>query len=252
MKKIALITGATAGIGKATAILLAKNNYNIIITGRRNELLEELKLDILKEAEVEVLTLNFDVRENKIVEETIDNLPEHWRNIDVLVNNAGLALGTSKIQEGVVEDWDRMIDTNVKGLVYISRKVSKIMAERNTGHIVNISSIAGREAYPGGSVYCGSKHAVKAISKSMRLDLLEHGIKVTSIDPGMVNTEFSLVRFKGDQQKADNVYIGFDPLLAQDIAETILFVVTRPAHVNIDDLLIMPTAQGSARDVIKK
>ncbi len=251
MKKIALITGATSGIGQATAKLLAKNDFDVIITGRRNKRLEQLEEEIIKSESSNVYTLNFDVRNKTEVEDAINSLPNEWKNISVLINNAGLASGLEPVQDGKYDDWDQMIDTNIKGLMYVSRAVSKIMVEKKSGHIVNISSIAGREAYANGSVYCGTKHAVEAITKSMRLDLLPHNIKVSRISPGMVETEFSLIRFHGDAEKADNVYNGFTPLYAEDVAETILFMVTRPDHVNIDDVLIMPTAQGSARDVYK-
>jgi NADP-dependent 3-hydroxy acid dehydrogenase YdfG len=251
MKKIALITGATSGIGQATAKLLAKNDFDVIITGRRNKRLEQLEEEIIKSESSNVYTLNFDVRNKTEVEDAINSLPNEWKNISVLINNAGLASGLEPVQDGKYDDWDQMIDTNIKGLMYVSRAVSKIMVVNKSGHIVNISSIAGREAYANGSVYCGTKHAVEAITKSMRLDLLPHNIKVSRISPGMVETEFSLIRFHGDAEKADNVYNGFTPLYAEDVAETILFMVTRPDHVNIDDVLIMPTAQGSARDVYK-
>jgi NADP-dependent 3-hydroxy acid dehydrogenase YdfG len=251
MKKIALITGATSGIGQATAKLLAKNDFDVIITGRRIKRLEQLEEEIIKSESSNVYTLNFDVRNKTEVEDAINSLPNEWKNISVLINNAGLASGLEPVQDGKYDDWDQMIDTNIKGLMYVSRAVSKIMVVNKSGHIVNISSIAGREAYANGSVYCGTKHAVEAITKSMRLDLLPHNIKVSRISPGMVETEFSLIRFHGDAEKADNVYNGFTPLYAEDVAETILFMVTRPDHVNIDDVLIMPTAQGSARDVYK-
>ncbi|MCF8363393.1 MAG: SDR family NAD(P)-dependent oxidoreductase [Prolixibacteraceae bacterium] len=252
MKKIALITGATSGIGQATAKLLAKNDFDVIITGRRNNRLEQLEEEIIKSQSSDVFTLNFDVRNRTETENAINSLPDEWKNISVLINNAGLASGVDPVHKGDHEDWDKMIDTNIKGLLYVSRVVSKVMVENKKGHIINVSSIAGREAYPNGSVYCGSKHAVEAITQSMRLDLLPHNIKVSRISPGMVETEFSLVRFHGNAEKADDVYKDFTPLYAEDVAETILFMVTRPDHVNIDDVLIMPTAQGSARDVFKE
>jgi NADP-dependent 3-hydroxy acid dehydrogenase YdfG len=248
MKPIALITGATSGIGEATALLLAKNNYNIIITGRRNERLISLKEEIQSASDTEVLILNYDIRNLNENENAIKSLPKEWRNIDVLINNAGLAAGFSTIQEGNIDDWERMIDTNIKGLLYISRLVAPLMIERGTGHIINISSIAGKETYPAGNVYCASKHAVQSITKGMRIDLLKHGIKVSSVCPGAVETEFALVRFDGDNGKAKQVYKGFTPLVAHDIAETILFMITRPKHVNIDDILIMPTDQAFSRD----
>ncbi len=246
MKKIALITGATTGIGEATAILLALNNFDIIITGRRKPLLDRLKQKIESETKAEVIALNFDVRKLSEVKTAISSLETKWRNIDVLVNNAGLAVGLNHIDKGEVDDWERMIDTNIKGLLYVTREVSPLMVARNSGHIINMSSIAGKEDYENGNVYCATKHAVDSLSKTMRVDLVQHGIKVTNIAPGMVDTEFSLVRFKGDKTRADNVYKGFTPLYAQDIAEAILFAVTRPAHVCINDMLIMPTAQAAA------
>lgn len=246
MKRIAVITGATSGIGKATALKLAQNNYNLIITGRRKELLEDLKKELGVKHRCDVLSLNFDIRNKAKVDEAIDNLPDAWKKIDVLVNNAGLAAGLSPIQSGDVEDWEQMIDTNIKGLLYITRKVSPLMIDNGFGHIINLSSIAGKEVYENGNVYCATKHAVDALTKAMRIDLVKHNIKVTSISPGMADTEFSLVRFKGDATKANKVYEGLTPLFAEDIAEAILFVITRPAHVNINDMLIMPTAQASA------
>jgi len=248
MKLIALITGATSGIGEATAMLLARNNYNIIITGRRKERLISLQEKIQSETNSKVLILDFDIRNLNENEFAINSLPEEWQNIDVLVNNAGLAAGYSPIQEGDIDDWERMIDTNIKGLLYVSRLIIPKMIARGKGHIINISSIAGKETYPFGNVYCASKHAVQSITKGMRIDLLKHGIKVSSVSPGAVETEFSLVRFNGDNNKAKQIYKGFTPLLAQDIAETILFIVTRPKHVNIDDVLIMPTDQAFSRD----
>lgn len=248
MKKIALITGATSGIGKATAQILALNGYDLIITGRREALLNELSANIKNETDAEVLSLCFDVRELIQVEKAIKSLTGKWANIDLLVNNAGLAVGLEPVYAGVVDDWDRMIDTNVKGLLYISRLVSAIMVAKESGHIINLSSIAGHEAYPNGAAYCASKHAVQAITKAMRIELLPFGIKVSCISPGMVDTEFSKVRFKGDTEKAEKVYKGLTPLYATDIAETILFLVTRPKHVNIDEMIIMPTDQASARD----
>ena len=245
MNKIALVTGASSGIGKATAEILAKNNYNLIITGRRKEKLEELAV-LLSSSKIEVLILDFDIQKREEVKTAIDSLSEKWRNIDILVNNAGLSSGLDFIQDGSIDDWEKMIDTNVKGLLYISRAIMPTMVKRKSGHIVNISSIAGKETYLKGNVYCATKHAVEALTKAMRIDMLAFGVKVTSISPGMVETEFSEVRFHGDKQKAADVYKGLTPLYAQDIAEAIEFAVTRPAHVNINDILIMPTAQANS------
>jgi 3-hydroxy acid dehydrogenase / malonic semialdehyde reductase len=248
MKKIALITGATSGIGEATAALLAKHNYNIIVTGRRREKLFFIKEKIEAETGANVLTLNFDIRSLSENEIAVQSIPLEWQNIDVLINNAGLAAGFNSVQEGVIGDWERMIDTNIKGLLYITRLISPKMIERGSGHIINISSVAGKETYPLGNVYCATKHAVQSLTKALRIDLLKHGIKVSSVCPGAVDTEFSVVRFSGDKARAKQVYRGFTPLCAQDIAETILFMVTRPKHVNIDDVLIMPTDQAFSRD----
>ena len=248
MNQIALITGATAGIGEATAILLAQNSFDLILTGRRKERLESLREKINQLSNSKVILLNFDIRSQKETELAINGLDEKWKKIDVLINNAGLAAGMSTVQDGDVDDWERMIDTNIKGLLYITRLVSPIMIKRSKGHIINLSSIAGKETYPMGNVYCATKHAIQSVSKGMRIDMLKHGIKVSTISPGAVETEFSLVRFNGDKNKAKQVYKGITPLFAQDIAETILFVITRPAHVNIDDILVMPTDQAFSRD----
>lgn len=252
MKKTALITGATAGIGEATARLLAKNNFNLIVTGRRKDRLEDLKNNILKDSDAEIVAMNFDIRNPEETENAIKKLPAKWQKIDVLINNAGLAVGLSTVADGVLDDWERMIDTNIKGVLYISRLVSQSMIKNGSGHIVNISSIAGKETYPMGNVYCATKHAVQSLTKGMRIDFLKHGIKVSSVCPGAVDTEFSVVRFKGDEKQAQKVYDGITPLYARDVAETILFVVTRPAHVNIDDILVMPTDQAFSRDFNRK
>lgn len=252
MRKTALITGATSGIGKSTALLFAQNDFNLIITGRRSERLQDLKEQIEAGFNVRVMALAFDIRNQTDTEEAIKTLPEEWQHVDVLINNAGLAAGFSSIHNGDTDDWEQMIDTNIKGLLYISRIISEKMVKSGGGHIVNISSIAGKETYPLGNVYCATKSAVQAITKGMRLDFLKYGIKVSSVCPGAVETEFSLVRFKGDENKADQVYEGFTPLTPDDIAETILFVVTRPRHVNIDDILVMPTDQAYSRDFNRK
>lgn len=243
MTKVAFITGATSGIGHATAFELAKQGYRIIATGRRAERLEELKQEL---TEVPVYILEFDVRDKAATQQAIDSLPEDWRQIEVLVNNAGNAHGMSSIQNGSLDDWDAMIDINVKGLLYVSHAVLPLMLQHKKGHIVNIGSIAGKEVYPNGNVYCASKHAVDAISQGMRIDLVQEGIRVSEVNPGLVETEFSEVRFKGDKERAASVYKGFQALQAQDIAELISFIVTRPAHVNLAEVLVLPTAQAAA------
>ncbi len=246
MKKIILITGATSGIGKASAFKFAQNGYNLILTGRRKERLNNLSKELIEKFNIEVQILNFDIRDRNEVKSHIQSLKEPWVNIDVLVNNAGLAAGLNTFQDGSIDDWETMIDTNVKGLLYISKFVSQLMIENGKGHIINIGSIAGKEVYPNGNVYCATKHAVDALTKAMRIDMVKHGIKVTQIAPGAVETEFSLVRLKGDAEKAANVYNGFEPLHPEDIAESVYYVTTLPPHVNINDLLIMPTAQANA------
>ena len=250
--KTALITGATSGIGKATALLLAAHQYRLIITGRRKDRLEELAEELVEKYDSKVLILNFDIRNFEEVQEHLGNLPLEWKTIDVLINNAGLAAGFGSIDQGNIQDWEAMIDTNVKGLLYVSRLITPLMIEKQTGHIVNIGSIAGKEVYLNGNVYCASKHAVDALSKAMRIDLLPHNIKVTHIAPGMVDTEFSLVRFNGDEEKAAAVYQGLEPLYARDIAEVIWFALNRPAHVNINDLVVMPTVQANTSHVLRK
>ncbi|HOU75275.1 SDR family NAD(P)-dependent oxidoreductase [Tenuifilum sp.] len=246
MMRIALITGATSGIGRATALRLAMDEFNLIITGRRLERLEELKKEIEVKYKKDVHILNFDIRNLDEVNSAIDSLPERWRKIDVLVNNAGLAVGLNHIQDGVIDDWERMIDTNIKGVLYITRKVAPMMIERGKGHIVNIGSIAGTQVYENGNVYCSTKHAMHALSQGMRQDMLKHNIKVTEIRPGLLETEFSIVRFKGDSEKAKNTYVGLTPLFAEDIADAIHFVLTRPPHVCINDLEVTPVAQANA------
>jgi 3-hydroxy acid dehydrogenase / malonic semialdehyde reductase len=250
-RKLGFITGATSGIGEATAKVLASNGYNLIITGRRASRLSELKLELEKTG-AHVLCLCFDVSILEEVNAAINSLEEHWRGIDLLVNNAGLAAGLSTIQEGDLNNWETMIDTNVKGLLYVSKAIMPMMISRKSGHIINIGSIAGKEAYARGNVYCATKHAVDALTKSMRIDLLPHHIRVTSVCPGAVDTEFSLVRFNGDQERAKMTYNGFVPLSADDIADTILWVASRPAHVNINDILIMPTAQANTTHLLRE
>ncbi len=244
MTKTVFITGATSGIGLATADIFAKNDYKLVICGRREERLLEFKTKHQNNPNIEYLV--FDVRNRDEVFKQIESLPDEYKSIDILINNAGNAHGLSPIHEGDVDDWDAMIDINVKGLLYVSKAIVPGMVERKSGHIINIGSIAGKEAYRNGNVYCASKFAVDALSQGMRIDLNEHGIKVSEVKPGAVNTEFSSVRFKGDTQAADKVYEGFEPLVAEDIAEIIYFVGTRPNHVNIADLLVFPTAQASA------
>lgn len=250
--KTILITGATSGFGEATARKFAENNNRIIITGRRKERLDKLKEELESAGNVEVLPLCFDVRSRNEVRAAVAQIPEDWRNIDILLNNAGLASGLDPIQDGDYEDWDKMIDTNVKGLLYMSEAIIPFMKDRKSGHIVNIGSTAGKEVYPKGNVYCASKHAVDALSKGMRIDLLPYGIKVTQIAPGLAETEFSNVRFHGDDAKADAVYKGFEPLVGNDIAELVYYATSLPAHVCINDLVVTCTAQANSYLVEKK
>jgi NADP-dependent 3-hydroxy acid dehydrogenase YdfG len=252
MNKTIMITGATSGFGEAIAVRFADNGYNIIITGRRKDLLDKLEKNLHSSGKIKVLSLCFDVRKKDVVESVIGTLPEEWKKIDILVNNAGLAVGLSHIQDGDTDDWDRMIDTNVKGLLYITRAVAPLMVARNKGHIFNIGSIAGKETYENGNVYCASKFAVDALSKSMRIDMLKNNIKVTLIAPGMAETEFSLVRFKGDEEKAKNVYKGIDALTADDIADVIYYCATLPDHVCINELVITPTQQAGVHHSVKR
>ncbi|MBS1490549.1 MAG: SDR family NAD(P)-dependent oxidoreductase [Bacteroidetes bacterium] len=246
-KKVVFITGATSGIGEATAHVLAKNEYRLILCGRRNDKLTKLAEELTRLTDVK--SLSFDVRDQQQVAASIASLPEEWKNIDVLINNAGNAHGLSPVQDGDVKDWDAMIDGNVKGLLYVSKEIMPGMIARKSGHIVNIGSIAGKEVYANGNVYCASKFAVDAITQGMRIDLNPYGIKVTGIHPGMVETEFSMVRFKGDSIRAKNVYQGLMPLKGEDIADFILYCITRPAHVALGDVTIFPTAQANATTV---
>lgn len=246
---IALVTGATSGIGKSTAEIFAKNGYTLIITGRREDRLKDIQKNIEATYKVKVHTLCFDIRKLSEVEKAINELPAELKKIDVLVNNAGLAAGLSAIQDGNVDHWERMIDTNIKGLLYVTKSVSKLMIENKKGHIINVGSIAGKEAYANGNVYCGTKHAVDALNKGMRIDLLPHNIKVSAVNPGMVETEFSIVRFDGDEDRAKKVYEGLQPLTPDDVAETIYWMASRPAHVNINDIVIMPAAQANSTTV---
>ena len=247
--KIALVTGATSGIGRACALTLANMGYDLIATGRRSERLEELRLELPEG--IRFLPLLFDVRDRAEVKQLLTNLPPEWASIDVLINNAGNAHGLDPIQTGKIDDWDAMLDINVKGLLYVSKAIIPGMTERNSGFIINIGSIAGKEVYPNGNVYCASKHAVDALTNGMRMDLNPFGIKVMGIHPGLVETEFSLVRFKGDKKRAETIYQGYTPLLAQDIADIVEFALTRPPHVVLADVVVLPTAQASAT-VIKK
>ena len=246
MRKIIFITGATSGIGKATAQVFAKNNYDLIITGRRKEKLEVLAKELSTTYGIEVFTLNFDIRKRVAVKEAIASLPEKWKNIDVLLNNAGLAVGFDKIQDGFIDDWEAMIDTNIKGLLYVSRELIPLLIKNKKGHIINIGSTASKVVYQGGNVYCATKFAVDALSQTMRIDLLEHKICVTQINPGAAETEFSIVRFKGNKDQADNTYKGYRSLTAKDIASTIYYVTTLPEHVCINELEITALAQANS------
>jgi 3-hydroxy acid dehydrogenase/malonic semialdehyde reductase len=253
MNKIIMITGATAGFGKATAMKFAQNGYDVIITGRRKDRLNEMEKELLSSGKnIKVLSLNFDVRNREEVATVTSNLPEEWKAIEILVNNAGLAVGMDHIDKGNIDDWDRMIDTNIKGLLYVTRAITPLMVARNRGHIFNLGSIAGKENYENGNVYCASKSAVDSLSRSMRIDLLKNNIKVTNIAPGMAETEFSIVRFKGDKEKADSVYKGIEPLTGEDIADVIYFCATLPEHVCINDLIITPTQQAGVNHNYRK
>lgn len=248
--KIALITGATSGIGKATAVEFSKNGIHLILCGRRQDRLDNLKKEL--GSLVSVCTLNFDISNKEQVFKAIESLPAEFSQIDILINNAGNAHGMDPIDKGSIDDWNSMIDINVKGLLYISKAIIPQMTARKSGQIINIGSTAGKEVYPNGNVYCASKHAVDAINQGMRIDLNQYGIRVGAVNPGMVETEFSNVRFKGDDEKANSVYKGFQPLTPIDVAEIIYFVISRPAHVNIADLIVMCTAQASSTIVNKK
>ena len=247
MNKTVLITGATAGIGLAIAESFAKQGDRLILTGRRAERLQELRDNL----PASVLPLNFDIRNLDEVQRAIQSLPESWRDIDILINNAGLASGKDSIQSGQIEDWDKMIDTNVKGLLYLSREIMPGMVRKKKGHIINIGSIAGKQVYPGGGVYCATKFAVDALSQAMRIDLLPYGVKVTNVAPGAVETEFSMVRFKGDKEKADKVYQGYTPLTAEDIADIVMYVANQPAHVTINEIVVTATAQANSHYLVR-
>lgn len=252
MNKIVLVTGATAGFGEAIAHEFAKHGYDVIITGRRGERLKKVKAELEKQYHIKVLDLQFDIRNKAETDKALLSMDTKWQNIDVLVNNAGLASGMGPLQDGDTDDWDKMVDTNVKGLLYVTRCIAPMMIKNKKGHIINIGSTAGKEVYANGNVYCATKHAVDALTKAMRIDMVQHGIRVTGICPGMAETEFSIVRFHGDTEKAKNVYKGFDPLTAQDIADAVYYAASRPAHVNISDMVITPTAQANAGIVVRK
>ena len=251
MAKIALITGATAGIGEACAMLFAQQNYNLILTGRRSNRLDTLKEKLVSEFGIRIETIRMDVQIKDDVAK-LELLSDEWKNIDILINNAGLSQGLDPINSGNTTDWEVMIDTNIKGLLYVTKIVSNWMIKRGSGHIINIGSIAGKETYLNGNVYCATKHAVDSLNKAMRIDLLPHQIKVTAVHPGAVETEFSEVRFHGDKDRAKKVYEGFKPLHAVDIAETIWFVASRPPHVNINDILVMPNAQANTSHLLRE
>ena len=250
MKKTAFITGATSGIGKATAEIFAKNNIRLILCGRRLDRLELLQKELSKTTDVCIL--NFDVSDKNAVFKAVASLPENFKEIDILINNAGNAHGLSPVQEGDTNDWEAMIDINIKGLLYVTKAISQSMVALKKGQIINIGSISAKEVYEGGNVYCATKHAVDALNKGMRMDLSKYGIRVSAVHPGLVDTEFSTVRFKGDVERADDVYKGFEALKAEDIADLIHFVVTRPYHVNISDILILPNAQASGTQIHKE
>lgn len=245
MQKTIFITGATSGFGKACAHAFASDNHRLILTGRRADRLENEASIIRNKYNVDVLTLNFDVRDRDAVKQSVDSIPVEWRNIDILINNAGLAAGSDLLQDGSMDDWEIMIDTNVKGLLYVTKNIFPLLLQSTCPHIVNIGSIAGKEVYAKGNVYCATKFAVDALTRGMRIDMLAHGIKVSQVAPGAAETEFSQIRFKGDNDAAANVYKGFAPLQAEDIANAVTWITGLPAHVNINDLVIMPTAQAS-------
>lgn len=244
--KIVFITGASSGIGKACAYQFAKDGAGLILSARRVNLVNQIADDIKERFDTQVLTFQLDVRKRKDVEQAVANLPAEWKKIDVLINNAGLAKGLAKLHEDNPDNWEEMIDTNVKGLLYVTKAIVSLMVERKQGHVINIGSIAGRAAYPNGSVYCATKHAVLAINNSLRMDLIDKNIRVSTVDPGMVETDFSNIRFNGDKERAKNVYKGLQPLVAEDIADAVYYCATRPKHVNISEVVITPTAQANA------
>ncbi len=250
--KIIFITGASSGIGKACAKAFASEKANLILAARRFELLKTYARTLEKEYSIKTKVIELDVRDSAAVKKAFDGLEDEWKNVDVLVNNAGLARGFDKIYEGNLSSWEEMIDTNVKGLLYVTRNILPGMIERNKGHVINIGSTAGHEVYPNGNVYCATKFAVNALTKGIRMDCLEHGIKVSTVDPGMVETEFSIVRFSGNKERADKIYEGLQPLTASDIADAVVYCATRPAHVNINEMILTPLAQASSTQVVRK
>lgn len=251
-EKIVFITGASSGIGKACAIAFAKEGANLIITARRANIIEKFADELRSDYNVKVYAYKLDVRNQKEVDYAVNSLPDEWKKIDILVNNAGLGLGLSKLYEDDINNWEQMIDTNIKGLLYVTRAIVPGMVERESGHVINIGSTAGHEAYPKGHVYCATKHAVNAITKGLRMDVVDKNIRVSTVDPGAVETNFSNVRFYGDKEKAKNVYKGLKPLVAEDVAEAVLFCATRPAHANIAEIIMMPTQQASAMVFYRK
>jgi 3-hydroxy acid dehydrogenase / malonic semialdehyde reductase len=250
--RIVLITGASSGIGEACARLFAKAGAKLMIAARRFDRIQQLAVELEQTFGVAIYPIHLDVRDRESVQSTLNALPEEWQAIELLINNAGLSRGLDKLHEGNIDDWEEMIDANVKGLLYVTRAIVPGMVRRNCGHVVNIGSIAGRAAYPGGNVYCASKAAVRAISEGLKQDLLGTPIRVSEIEPGLVETEFSLVRFHGDRDRADNVYAGLIPLTAEDVADVVFFCATRPPHVNISEVLLVPTAQANATLVYRE
>ena len=250
--KIVFISGASSGIGMACAHAFAKEGAKLILAARRKERLEKLASELKDEFNTESKILSFDIQNHQEVKDAFASLPEDWKNVDVLINNAGLAQGMQKLQEGNPEDWDVMINTNIKGVLYLTREVLPYMVKRESGHVINLGSTAGHDVYPFGNVYCATKFAVNAISQSLRIDVLDKSIKVSSVDPGMVETEFSVVRFSGDVERAKNVYKGVEPLTPQDVADAILYCATRPKHVNINEIILTPLAQAQSNFVVRK
>ncbi|HEX2788110.1 MAG TPA: SDR family oxidoreductase [Ignavibacteria bacterium] len=250
--KVVFITGATSGIGKSCAVAFAKKKARLIICGRRKERLEELAKELKKKCKVDILTLSFDVRKYKEVKKAVGGLSGEWKNINVLINNAGLSRGLDKLHSGVLDDWEEMLDTNVKGLLYVTREILPGMIDRNSGHVINIGSIAGHEVYPGGNVYCASKHAVDAITKGLRMDVNGTKVRISTIDPGLVETEFSIVRFRGDKQRAKTVYHGLKPLTPDDVANAVMYAAERPANVVVAEMILLPVAQASSSIVSRK